>query len=142
MPLLIGNTYPLYKKLKAMGGTFDKEAKGWQMPEAVFAEAQALLAAAPPPKPKVPEAIVTARDAVNAAHVVLHALERELRRVLQDTVRGRRPLNGDGDEIDLEDLAFGHHECLTSPTTMCVYDNVEDVRHDDCCYCHQPRDRG
>jgi len=43
VPLLIGNTYPLYKKLKELGGHWDKDAKGWQMPEAVFAEAQALL---------------------------------------------------------------------------------------------------
>ena len=139
MPLLVGNTYPLYKKLKALGGTFDKEAKGWQMPEAVFAEAQALLAAAPPPKPKVPAPLVSAREAVQAAHVVLHALERVLRDTHEDLVRGRLPEDAD---VDLEDLAFGHHECVTSPTVACVYDNAEDPRHDDCLYCHQPRDRG
>lgn len=38
-------------------------------------------------------------------------------------------------------LVLGLHECETSPTGECVYDEDEDPAHDDCIFCHAPYER-
>lgn len=45
--IITGNTYPVKEQLKALGGKWDKEAKGWSVPDSKAAEAQKLVAAAP-----------------------------------------------------------------------------------------------
>lgn len=136
--LVDSRTIRLYKKLKALGGAWDKEAKGWQMPEATIAEAQAMLDALPTPKPKIPESILHARKVVDAAELLLREAKNKLHTVLVDLVVGTR----DRPIVHIADLDFGYHECLTSPTRMCVYDTHDDPRQDDCIFCHEPRDRG
>ena len=46
--LITGNTYPVKGEIKALGGKWDPEAKGWRVPETRAAEAQALVAGAAP----------------------------------------------------------------------------------------------
>ena len=137
MPLLVDTrTVKIYKKLKALGGSWDKEAKGWQMPEVAMTEAQALLAALPPPKPKVPEAIVHAHNVVEAARLLLREAENRQHTVRVNLVLGVRK------DVNISCLEFGYHECVTSPILSCVYDTADDPRQDDCIFCHEPRDRG
>lgn len=47
MTLIVGNTFPVKDEIKAMGGKWDNEARGWRVPNAVAEEAKALVAAAP-----------------------------------------------------------------------------------------------
>ena len=47
--LVTGNTFPVKEELKALGGKWDAVAKGWKVPAAKLAEAQALVAGAPRP---------------------------------------------------------------------------------------------
>lgn len=47
MVLVIGNTYPVKDALRAMGGRWNADAKGWEVPAAKEAEAKALVAGAP-----------------------------------------------------------------------------------------------
>ena len=47
MVLVTGNTYPVKDQLRAMGGRWDPEAKGWRVPADKAAEAQALVNGAP-----------------------------------------------------------------------------------------------
>jgi hypothetical protein len=137
MPLLFDpRTTRIYKKLKALGGVWDKEAKGWQMPDGAMVEAEALLAALPPPKPKIPEAILHARRVVEAAELLLREAQHREHSVKVNLVLGVTQ------DVNVSDLEFGYHECRTSPTTLCVYDTHEDPRQDDCLFCHEPRDRG
>ncbi len=41
--LITGNTYPVKDQLKALGGRWDANAKGWLVPDAKAAEAQKLV---------------------------------------------------------------------------------------------------
>ena len=45
--LITGNTYPVKDQLKALGGRWNAAAKGWEVPEAQAAAAQALVVGAP-----------------------------------------------------------------------------------------------
>ena len=45
--LITGNTYPVKDQLRAMGGTWNASAKGWQVPAAMAAAARALVGSAP-----------------------------------------------------------------------------------------------
>jgi len=45
--VITGNTYPVKEQLKAMGGTWNATAKGWNIPEERADEARALVEAAP-----------------------------------------------------------------------------------------------
>ena len=47
MVLVTGNTYPVKDQIKALGGKWDAENKGWKGPADKAAEAQALVAGAP-----------------------------------------------------------------------------------------------
>jgi hypothetical protein len=48
--LITGNTYPVKDRIKAMGGTWNKAAQGWNVPSDKAEEARALVAAAGPPQ--------------------------------------------------------------------------------------------
>ena len=48
MVLVTGNTYPVKDAIKALGGRWDADAKGWRVPADKAAEAQALVAGAGP----------------------------------------------------------------------------------------------
>jgi hypothetical protein len=50
--LVTGNTYPVKDSLKAMGGRWDAANKGWRVPTAKAAEAQALVTGAPRSAPR------------------------------------------------------------------------------------------
>lgn len=41
--LIVGNTYPVKDQIKALGGKWDAEAKGWRVPVAKAEQAQALV---------------------------------------------------------------------------------------------------
>jgi hypothetical protein len=43
MTLVYGNTYPVKDRLKALGGRWDKAARGWNVPDTKLAEAASLL---------------------------------------------------------------------------------------------------
>lgn len=45
--LVTGNTYPVKDSIKALGGRWDADAKGWRVPADKVAQAQALVAGAP-----------------------------------------------------------------------------------------------
>lgn len=45
--LITGNTFAVKDGLKALGGKWDADAKGWRVPEDKVEEAQALVASAP-----------------------------------------------------------------------------------------------
>lgn len=45
--LVTGNTYPVKDQLKALGGRWDAQAKGWRVPADKASEAQALVSGAP-----------------------------------------------------------------------------------------------
>lgn len=129
--LLVGNTYPVYKKLKALGGRWDKEARGWLIPAGRFDEAVALL---PPAKRELDPRLKEAAAATQAARIALCALERaeyylKVRIVLES-----------GTDASSE-LSFGGWECDDSPVGHCVYDNAFDPRNDCCLFCNEPRER-
>jgi hypothetical protein len=42
--LITGNTYPVKDQIKALGGRWDADAKGWRVPENKADEARALVA--------------------------------------------------------------------------------------------------
>jgi len=46
-PLITGNTFAVKDALRALGGRWDPDAKGWRVPAAREAEAIALVAAGP-----------------------------------------------------------------------------------------------
>ena len=48
MAIITGNTYPVREQLKALGGIWVPTVKGWRVPDAVEAEARALVAATVP----------------------------------------------------------------------------------------------
>lgn len=50
--LVTGNTYPVKDAIKALGGRWDADAKGWRVPAAKASEAQALVTSAPASKPR------------------------------------------------------------------------------------------
>jgi len=50
--LVTGNTYPVKDELKALGARWDAANKGWRVPAAKAAEAQALVAGAPKSAPR------------------------------------------------------------------------------------------
>lgn len=52
MVLITGNTFPVKEQLKALGGKWNKEAKGWEVPEEKTEEAKALVANAPASAPQ------------------------------------------------------------------------------------------
>jgi hypothetical protein len=54
--LITGNTYPVKDQIKAMGGTWNKAAQGWNVPSDRAEEARALVAGSPPsaPRPSYP----------------------------------------------------------------------------------------
>ena len=43
MQTIIGNTYPVKDAIKALGGKWNKTAKGWDVPDEVADEARALV---------------------------------------------------------------------------------------------------
>lgn len=45
--LITGNTFPVKDQIKALGGKWDADAKGWKVPEDKAKEAQALVDSAP-----------------------------------------------------------------------------------------------
>jgi hypothetical protein len=45
--LITGNTYPVKDKIKALGGHWDANAKGWQVPETAAQQAKLLVESAP-----------------------------------------------------------------------------------------------
>lgn len=47
MVLVTGNTFPVKDQLKAMGGRWNADAKGWEVPASKETEAKALVACAP-----------------------------------------------------------------------------------------------
>jgi hypothetical protein len=47
MKLITGNTFPVKDKIKALGGKWDAEAKGWRVPPENEAQALALVAKTP-----------------------------------------------------------------------------------------------
>lgn len=49
--LVTGNTYPVKDAIKALGARWDATAKGWRVPVAKAAEAQAIVAGAGPKAP-------------------------------------------------------------------------------------------
>jgi hypothetical protein len=51
---IIGNTYPVKDQLKALGAKWDADGKCWTITDKKAAEAQKIVAAAPPAEPKVP----------------------------------------------------------------------------------------
>jgi hypothetical protein len=44
--LIVGNTFPVKDQIKSLGGRWDAAAKGWRVPAAVAAKAQALVSGA------------------------------------------------------------------------------------------------
>ena len=46
MQTITGNTYPVREAIKALGGTWNKYAKGWSVPDEKADEARALVAGA------------------------------------------------------------------------------------------------
>lgn len=42
--LITGNTYPVKDRLRALGGTWDAQAKGWRVPEDKADEARKIVA--------------------------------------------------------------------------------------------------
>lgn len=47
MVLITGNTFPVKEQLKALGGKWNSEQKGWEVPDDRAEEAKALVASAP-----------------------------------------------------------------------------------------------
>lgn len=47
MQIITGNTYPVKEKIKALGGTWNKGAQGWNVPDSAAEQARALVASAP-----------------------------------------------------------------------------------------------
>ena len=45
--IIIGNTFPVKEQLKAMGGRWNPDERGWEVPSDKAAEAQALVDAQP-----------------------------------------------------------------------------------------------
>ena len=45
--LIVGNTYPVKDQIKALGGRWNAEAKGWMVPAARADEARRLVGGAP-----------------------------------------------------------------------------------------------
>lgn len=45
--LITGNTYPVKEQIKALGGKWNADAKGWTVPDNRAEEARALVASAP-----------------------------------------------------------------------------------------------
>lgn len=45
--LITGNTYPVKDQIKALGGKWDADSKGWRVPADKAEQAQALVAGAP-----------------------------------------------------------------------------------------------
>ena len=50
MTTITGNTFPVRDKLKALGGKWNPDAKGWDVPDSRVEEARKLVASAPPAK--------------------------------------------------------------------------------------------
>ena len=48
MKTITGNTYPVRAQLKALGGTWNPAAQGWDMPDDKVVQAEAIVAAAGP----------------------------------------------------------------------------------------------
>ena len=48
MTTIIGNTYPVREKLRALGGQWNRVCQGWDVPDARADEARAIVAAAGP----------------------------------------------------------------------------------------------
>jgi hypothetical protein len=47
MKLITGNTYPVKDQIKALGGKWNGQRKGWEVPDEVADQARALLDGAP-----------------------------------------------------------------------------------------------
>lgn len=50
--LITGNTYPVKDQIKALGGRWDANAKGWSVPADKASAARALVAGAAAPAPR------------------------------------------------------------------------------------------
>lgn len=48
MTTITGNTYPVKEQIKALGGTWNKAAQGWNVPDDKADQARALVASAGP----------------------------------------------------------------------------------------------
>lgn len=55
MQLITGNTYPVREDIKALGGTWNKAFKGWNVPDDKAEEARAIVAAAGHSAPYTPK---------------------------------------------------------------------------------------
>lgn len=51
MQLITGNTYPVKEQIKALGGTWNKAAQGWMVPDEHAPQARLLVASAVPSPP-------------------------------------------------------------------------------------------
>ncbi len=51
MTTITGNTYPVKEQIKALGGRWNGQVKGWDVPDDRADEARAIVAAAPESKP-------------------------------------------------------------------------------------------
>jgi hypothetical protein len=129
-----GNTYPVYKKLKELGGVWDKSRKEWRLPKAHEEQARALIASVPvkPEKPKAPQQLQEADDAVDLARRAYEAACRFQHRV-RDSLVAMHITRG-----DIYGVIYGSHECEKSPTARCVY---QDHDMDECIFCHDPHER-
>lgn len=122
-------------QIKALGATYDKDARAWLVPDEHYEEAMRLVAEVSP-KPLPPQ-LEAARVEVEKAATLLYAARRKLVQVKHDLVKGDPKVEG----IHPDNLAFGIHYCDTSPTTECVYDDSEDHCHDFCLFCEDPHER-
>jgi hypothetical protein len=52
MALITGNTYPVRVELAQLGGVWNKTLKGWNVPDEMAAEAQAIVDNAPASAPR------------------------------------------------------------------------------------------
>lgn len=51
MQIITGNTYPVKESIKALGGRWNKIAKGWEVPDDKADEARVLVSSAPASAP-------------------------------------------------------------------------------------------
>ena len=54
MQLITGNTYPVKDSIKALGGRWNKTAKGWEVPDEQAEAARAIVTSAGPAEPYTP----------------------------------------------------------------------------------------
>ncbi len=139
--------------IKALGAVWNREARSWDVPDDQADVIRKMIAESPmkahgrksksKSKSAMPPVIVEALAAVRAAVHVLDALESALLdkriAIVMPMLSSRSTLDG---PIEADDLVFAGLECTPSPIGTCVFNEKVDFSHDDCLFCHQPRDRG